>query len=156
MTATHPGRIAIRVHGTPIPQGSKRVGRHGKRPVILDNNDDVLAPWRATIRATAEDTCRYHDTITGAVRAWVRFTFTRPPSHYLTDGIRLRTSAPSYPGHRCGDIDKLLRAVLDAITGVVIHDDTQVIDVRARKFYAGEHELALDQAGVDIIIEELA
>lgn len=159
MTTTHlpglGGRIAIRVYGVPIPQGSKRVGRHGKRPVILDNNDQVLAPWRAHVRATAEDVCRYHDIVTGPVRTWVRFTFTRPPSHFLTDGVRLRAGAPQFPGHGCGDVDKLLRAVLDAITGVAIHDDTQVVDVRARKFYAGENEHALDQAGVDIILEEI-
>ncbi|GAW57633.1 hypothetical protein, partial [Nocardioides sp. PD653] len=62
------GRIAIRVHGTPIPQGSKRIGRHGKRAVILDNNDDVLDPWRKHVKAQAADACRYHDTITGPVR----------------------------------------------------------------------------------------
>ena len=153
------GRVAVRVHGTPIPQGSKRIGRHGKRAVILDNNDDVLTPWRDTLRTHATDQTRYEPVpFTGPVRAWVRFTFDRKPSHYRSgrNAHMLKDTAPRFPGHGCGDVDKLLRAVLDAITGVVIADDTQVVDVRARKFYAGEDELALDRPAVDIILEPLA
>ena len=36
---------------------------------------------------------------------------------------------------RLGDIDKLSRAVLDALTGVAYLDDRQVIQLEARKAY---------------------
>ncbi|GAW54704.1 RusA family crossover junction endodeoxyribonuclease [Nocardioides sp. PD653] len=151
------GRIAIRVHGTPIPQGSKRIGRHGKRAVILDNNDDVLDPWRKHVKAQAADACRYHDTITGPVRVWLRFAFPRPGSHYRTgrNAALIRDSAPRYPVAK-NDLDKLQRAVLDALTDAEVWvDDGLVIDVHARKFYAGEHELAPAKPGVEIILEEV-
>ena len=166
MTATLPGvgpnlgaRIAIRVHGTPIPQGSKKIARRGHGTSLVDNNDTILAPWRDHVKATAADQTRYIDTIHGPIRVWVRFTFERPPSHYGSgrNAHLVKDSAPRFAGRACGDLDKLQRAIFDALTDAQVwHDDTQVVDVRARKFYAGEDDLALDQAGVDIILEELA
>lgn len=150
------GRIGIRVHGTPITQGSKTANRFGGG--VRDDNAKTLKPWRDQVRAVAEDTCRYHDTITGPVRIWVRFTFNRPLHHYGTgrnsEAIKERYlhAQPTYKK----DVDKLQRAVFDALTEAgVWADDGQVVDVRARKFYAHGHELALDKAGVDIVIEEL-
>lgn len=154
------GRIAIRVLGTPIPQGSlvPFIDRATRRARVKASNEPTLKAWRKHVTATAKDTCRYHDTITGDVRVWVRFTFTRPPSHYRTgrNAHLLKDRAPRNPGRACGDIDKLQRAIFDALTdaGVWV-DDTQVVDVRARKFYAGEDEYAMDRPGVDIIIEEI-
>lgn len=151
------GRIAIRVHGTPIPQGSKVANRHGNG--VRDANAATLKPWRQHVTATARDACRYHDTLHGPIRIWVRFTFQRPTSHYRTgtNAHLVKDSAPKFAGRACGDLDKLQRAIFDALTDAEVWaDDTQVVDVRARKFYAGEDELALDQPGVDIILEELA
>lgn len=150
------GRIAIRVHGTPIPQGSKTANSFGNG--VRDANAAKLKPWRATVTAAAKDQCRYHDTITGPVQLWLRFAFQRPPSHYRTgrNAALIRDSAPRFPSAK-NDLDKLQRAVLDALTDAQVWaDDGLVVDIRARKFYAGEHEHAPTQPGVDIIIEELA
>jgi Holliday junction resolvase RusA-like endonuclease len=46
-----------------------------------------------------------------------------------------RASAPRLPATR-PDIDKLLRAVLDALTGLVFVDDGQVVTVNMAKEYA--------------------
>jgi Holliday junction resolvase RusA-like endonuclease len=144
-------RIGIRVYGLPIPQGSKTANRfgHGVRD----------APWRKKVTQQAADTLRYHDTITGPVRVWIRFTFTRPPSHYRTgrNAHLLRDQAARLPiSHGLGDIDKHIRAIFDALTDASAwSDDRLVVDVRARKLYAGEDELALDRDGVDIVIEPL-
>lgn len=156
------GRIAIVVDGIPIPQGSKTpvFAGHGRRPRMKDANEKRLKPWRRTVRDRAKDVCAYHDTITTPVQVWVRFTFTRPKSHYRTgrNAHRLKDTSPAMPtGHDLGDIDKLQRAIFDALTDAEVWaDDSLVVDVRARKFYAGEHELALDRAGVVIILEPLA
>jgi crossover junction endodeoxyribonuclease RusA len=47
------------------------------------------------------------------------------------------------------DLDKLLRATLDALTGVVFHDDAQVVKVIAEKVYG-------DVEGVKIEAREAA
>lgn len=153
----HAERTAITITGTPIAQGSKVANRHGGG--VRDANATKLKPWRAHVRAAAEDATRYTARLDGPVRIWIRFTFDRPPTHYGTGRGRhtLRPAAlrdHPFPGHSCGDIDKLTRAILDALTDAQVWaDDTQVVDLRARKFYAGEHELARPAAGVDIILE---
>lgn len=45
------------------------------------------------------------------------------------------------------DLDNVLKAVLDACNGVVFHDDAQVTDIRASKYYG-------DIPRVDVIISE--
>lgn len=141
----------------PVQQGSKTAGiTKAGRSFLRDANASDLKPYRETLTAEAVDAWRYHDQLTGPVRAWIRFTFDRPPSHYRTgrNAHLLRESAPSHPGRADGDLDKLVRAVCDALTdaGVWV-DDTQLVDLRARKFYAGEHEYALQRAGVQVTLE---
>jgi Holliday junction resolvase RusA-like endonuclease len=161
-TLQHAWRVALRIYGEPIPQGSKRIARRGKgktqRTFLLDNNEALLHPWRAHVKAQAEDQARYADSLAGPLRVWIRFTFTRPPSHYRSgrNSHLLKAGAAAFPGHGCGDIDKLVRAIFDAFTDAgVWSDDTQVVDVRARKFYVDEDQHALDRSGVDVVIEPL-
>lgn len=155
-----PGRLGIRVTGIPIPQGSKKIVRRGHGTFLVDTNDKKLAPWRDHIHATAQDTLRYHDTITGPVRVWLTFAFDRPRSHYRTgrNAELLKDTAPrAATSHGLGDVDKLTRAVFDALTTAQVWtDDALVIDTRVRKFYAGEHPDAPPTPGVDIVLEELA
>jgi crossover junction endodeoxyribonuclease RusA len=66
------------------------------------------------------------------------FWFARPASHYGTKNgaLYLKPSAPAQPvSARLGDVDKLSRAVLDALTGVAYLDDRQVILLQASKGY---------------------
>jgi Holliday junction resolvase RusA-like endonuclease len=64
------------------------------------------------------------------------FVLARPRSHYGTgrNADRLRATAPAWPCSR-PDATKLLRAVEDALTGVVWRDDGQVVVQTARKVY---------------------
>jgi len=66
------------------------------------------------------------------------FWFPRPASHYgIKAGISyLKPTAPIEPiSSRVGDLDKLCRAILDALTGVAYLDDRQVVELDARKAY---------------------
>lgn len=151
--------LVIVVHGTPVTQGSKTVvpARGKRRATLRDQNGKTLKPWRDKVKKHAIAASRYHDKFTGPVRVTVRFSFDRPPSHYRSGGNAhlLKDGAPLYPTYK-QDLDKLQRACFDALTDAEVWDDDgQVVDVRARKFYAGESEYALDQAGVLILIEAL-
>ena len=152
-------RYTITLRIRPVQQGSKTAGqRNDGSPYLRDSNAHALKTYRDQLSARAADDWTYRDQLTGPVRAWIRFTFDRPKSHYRTgrNALLLRDSAPSHPGRADGDLDKLVRAVCDALTDArVWTDDTQLVDLRARKFYAGEDEYALPQAGVQIILEEL-
>ena len=66
------------------------------------------------------------------------FYLPRPKSHFTKRGVRL--SAPWWPVTK-PDLDKLTRALLDALTDAGIwRDDSQAVELHAEKIYH-------DQAG---------
>jgi crossover junction endodeoxyribonuclease RusA len=130
--------IAFHVPGVPAPQGSKRhVGRG-----ILVESSKALAPWRTTVGVVARQ--EYSGPpLDGPVRVKLTFTFPRLKRHYRANG-ELRDSAEYWHGSR-PDVDKLARAVLDGLTGIVFRDDGQVCELAAGKRYG-------DNAGVDVMV----
>lgn len=134
--ATRLTMVEITVPGTPVPQGSKRVVPTKQGPRVAEGNAERLRPWRAAVAAAAAYSMDGDDALTGPVRVDVVFTFARPLTHYGTGANEgsLKASAPLFRG-QAPDIDKLLRAVFDALTGIVFRDDSQVADVTARKLY---------------------
>lgn len=129
--------IAFTVDGLPIPQGSKTVGHTtGGTSFVREGNRAALMPWRSAISTRAREAMEGRAPFAGPVRLDVDFAFPRPKSHYRT-GKRageLKLSAPTWSTPR-PDLDKLLRALGDALTGVVVRDDAQVVSVEASKRY---------------------
>lgn len=123
--------LVVNVIGSPVQQGSKTAGvaKNGK-PYLRDSNDKNLRPWRAEVAGCVNDAM----TTTGwtmldeACEVVISFFHPRPGSHYGTGrnaGI-LKQSAP-YWKSTAPDIDKLTRAVLDALTtSRAIRDDGRV------------------------------
>jgi crossover junction endodeoxyribonuclease RusA len=69
------------------------------------------------------------------------FTFKRPKSHVTSKGT-LREGYSEYHVQR-PDVDKLSRAILDALTGIAYQDDSQVVTLAATKTWG-------DSDGVEI------
>lgn len=142
--------LVIIAYGKPVTQGSKVRTRWGMR----DDNTATLRPWREAVKTAALEVMQAHDRYIGPVTVRIVFCFDRPAHHYRTgrNAHLLRDAAPAFPFNRgSGDTDKLTRACFDALTDAgVWKDDAQVVDVRARKVWAGEHELALHIPGVAI------
>ena len=121
--------LQFRVAGLPVTQGSKRAVLRGKRAGLIDANDAKLRPWREAVRAVAADAWGNHPPIAGPVRVLVLFALHKPAS-----APKSRRSWPM--GARSGDVDKLARAVLDAITDAgVWRDDAQVVRLEVIKDY---------------------
>lgn len=119
---TRSNEFAFHVAGKPVTQGSKRIGRIGSRPVVLDDNSGLKA-WRAAVTLAARHAWGGRPPIGAAtdVSVIVEFAFTKPKSSRYT-----------YP--RRADIDKLTRALFDSITDAgVWADDDQVTILIARK-----------------------
>lgn len=55
-------------------------------------------------------------------------------AHLLKEGAEARPVRGGHGGHP--DVDKLLRALLDSLTGVVWEDDSQITDAHTRKRFA--------------------
>jgi len=121
------------VFGVAAPQGSKRL--LGKAMV---ESSKRVHPWRSDVRTAAIQNKPRDWDMTPPMLVDVVFWFPRPASHYGSKaGVSyIKASAPSEPvSARVGDIDKLCRAILDALTGVMYFDDRQVIELDARKAY---------------------
>ncbi len=143
--------LHIRVNGIPAPQGSKRHVGNGR----MVEQSKAVGPWREAVRAQAQAAIgpRWR-ALDGPVDVSLVFTFPRPNAHYGTgrNAGKLKPSAPRFPAtRRRGDIDKLVRAVLDGITqGGAIADDGLVVMLDAVKLYPVDGQAP----GADIWIRE--
>ena len=128
------GAYSFTVFGTAAPQGSKSYLGKG----VMVESSTRVRPWRNDVRCAAIDSKPAGWDLGHSMQVCLIFWFPRPASHYGTkNGISyLKANAPAEPvSARVGDIDKLSRAVLDALTGVAYLDDRQVVDLQARKAY---------------------
>ena len=124
--------VAFTVHGVPAPQGSKtRTPQGGMR-----ESSRKVEPWRNAVAAAGAAAMHERELLVGAVALDVVFVFPRPRSHFGTgrNAGQLKPSAPIYCSTQ-PDLDKLVRAVGDAMSGIVFRDDALVVELRARKHY---------------------
>lgn len=130
------GATMFEVAGEPVPQGSKQAYVVKGRAVVTERGRATLGPWRAQIAAVALE--HLSEPLEGPVSVCLAFTFGRPKKHYRTGrhAGELLSTAPSLHTTR-PDVDKLARAVLDALTGIAFRDDGQVAELSARKTFGG-------------------
>lgn len=131
-----PELVAFVVAGLPVAQGSKTVVKAGGYHRAVESNDRNLRPWRAAVAAAALEAMDLADPVTGPLIVTLDFRAPRPRSHYGT-GRNAGTVRAGAPNARttAPDIDKLSRAVLDALAGIVYVDDSQVVELHAHKRY---------------------
>ena len=122
----HP--ISFVAFGKPTAQGSARaiMSKRMKAPVVVQVNKASLRSWRSVVADAAVSAMHGASPHRGAVR--VDVTFYTP----ITKAAAKRRDP--YPSGR-PDRDKLERAVMDALSGIVFVDDCQVCDGRTRKLW---------------------
>jgi Holliday junction resolvase RusA-like endonuclease len=132
------------VPGRAHPAGSKRaLPIKGGRFVVVDANRKVR-DWQhrvATVVAEGRREAGKTDIIDGPVALLVEFIFERPKSHFGTgkNSDRVKPGSPEFHVSK-PDVTKLVRAVEDALTGVVYRDDSQVVLTHAIKRYARDKQ----------------
>lgn len=127
--------VKFAVSGQPLPQGSKVVKRRGRVNVLVDQSDiktktrpsNALKKWRARIADQAAAVYKA-EPWAGPVVLSAEFVLPLPRSYLTTRGA-LRRGKPTTPMLK-PDLDKLLRAIKDACTKILYHDDAQVIAYR--------------------------
>lgn len=125
------------VPGRPAPQGSKR---HVGRGIMIESSKAV-GPWRAVVALALGETIPAP--MSGPIHVEAAFVMPRPKS---TPKTRATPPAVKKP-----DLDKLLRAILDAGTTIAWNDDSQIVSIHATKRIAELDE----QPGVALTITEL-
>lgn len=119
------------VPGAPAPQGSKR---HVGRGILIESSKNV-GPWRERVALAAHSNAA--GLLDPPVSVRLDFIMPRPKSAPKTKTL----AAVKRP-----DIDKLARAILDALTDVWLRDDSHVVELCATKRLA----LVDEQPGVTI------
>lgn len=139
------------VAGKPIPKGSKngniKRNKFGQQFVVIyDQQKKGLKDWENTVRMAAISRWQGREMIQGAVRINLIFQIKRPKNQLTSKGKRTKYYRP-FPTVK-PDVDKLERAILDSLTGIVYKDDAQVVTGFHFKRYS-------ELEGVWITISEL-
>ena len=119
--------MTFTVLGAPATKGSvvSFIGATGR--VVTKADNQGLASWTQAVGWAARAAgmrCAPRET---AIRIVATFQFVRPAS-------RKRRVAPTVKP----DLDKLTRALLDALTGVGYVDDAQVVELEIAKVYGAD------------------
>lgn len=140
---------SLLVRGLPAPQGSKRgiVNRYTQKVAMVESSKRVK-PWRADIREAAETEMRGSPPVRGPLSMSITFVFPRPKGHYGSgrNASILKATAPEYHTGK-PDLDKLARAALDAMTGIVYVDDAQIVQLHLSKRYPGHGDAPVEVSG---------
>ena len=138
--------ITFHVPGTSKPQGSKVLQSaviNGQTKSWLRDADSGLHSWRDTIRHYAKQAmveAGQEHKFALNVEVSILFVLKRPKS------VSKNRSMPNVKP----DLDKLARAVLDALDGICYDNDSKVVELQLRKVYetdGGPQEGALISVG---------
>lgn len=123
--------LTFTVYGVPQPKGNLRafMKRGMKFPIVTDSNRNAKS-WSQLVAEAANHAfgTAPPDLFTEGVRLTVAFYLPRPKKYQKRGVAVAHLVAP--------DIDKLLRAILDALSQVAWRDDSQVVELLATKAYA--------------------
>lgn len=120
--------LSFTVHGKPVAQGSTRAFVVKGRPIITSTAKG-LKSWRTLVSLTLQERIQEIGLegrlpLEGPVFVSMRFRIPRPKSE--------PKNRRTWPDRR-PDLDKLVRAVLDSLSGVAFSDDGQVVSIFAEE-----------------------
>ena len=139
--------IEFFVHGTAVPQGSKRaIGGN-----LVEMGGTRLRDWRGLCASECQAKMNGQGLLTGPVCVRAVFFRLRPKTHYGTgrNAHVLKRDLPLAP-MTTPDIDKLGRSLLDSLTGIAFRDDGQVARLWLEKQWAdGPPGVSVSIWGID-------
>jgi crossover junction endodeoxyribonuclease RusA len=120
------GQVSFFAAGIPQPKGStKAFMPKGARFPVVTSDNTKLKPWGDTVKIMAQQNAPNGGPWSGPIAVHLIFHMPRPKS--LPRKVLHHLKKP--------DTDKLIRGILDALKGVFYVDDSQVVEVFARKVY---------------------
>jgi Holliday junction resolvase RusA-like endonuclease len=131
--------------------------KDGSHTVHLAHDNAALKPWAQAVAGAAILARAQSDRLDSPwrgvpIRVACRFYLPRVKADWGTgrNALKLKPSAATH--HiRKPDVDKLVRGVLDALTGVLYGDDGQVVSAPAEKVLCGPGESPRAEIEVEIL-----
>jgi crossover junction endodeoxyribonuclease RusA len=141
--------VAFKVPGIPRPQGSSKWIRSATTGKSIPGRNPALANWRSRVADFAMNAWGDMPVLLGPLKIQLHFRFPRPKSHYGAgrNAEKLKPSSPLSHIQR-PDLDKLVRAVFDGMTGIIFKDDSQITGLAATKEWSPDN-----RPGVFVIVE---
>ena len=121
-------RVRFIVDAEPRSQGSMTAVYNRRLGIarVRHSNAPALSSWRNLVREAARKE--------GAA------LWTGPIGMRMSFGLKAPLNkSHGYP--KSPDLDKLIRGVLDALTGVCYHDDSQVVNIESEKLWRSTTEI---------------
>lgn len=122
--------IRFTVLGRARPQGSKR---HVGRGVMVESSK-ALKPWRQDVAGMASYEVAGSMPFAAHVPVKLSLDF-----YFAAPKKCKRAGMTTKP-----DASKLARAIEDSLTGIVFHDDAQVVQLLVRKFYGTPERVEIE------------
>lgn len=136
--------VAFQVPGKPVGKGRPRATKRGKHIALYTPEKTVS--YESTVALAASQAMSGRQLIAGPVYVLMSIVLPVPRSwsqrkqNEALAGVLVPTTKP--------DMDNVIKAVFDAINGVVWNDDAQVADLRVTRRYGGT-------PGVSVIVSVL-
>ena len=131
--------VSFFVAGEPVPQAGMRTVWIAGHARLITTGGKNLAFWRQRIATEAQQAMGERSPFDVPVSVAAQFYLPRPKS---------RPKRAQFPDRK-PDVDKLARAVLDSLTGIVFRDDSLVCSLFVVKHYA------TGMTGVEVSVYDL-
>jgi len=132
--------ISFFVPGVPGTAGSKKfvgMAKSTGRAIIVDSSGVKGKTWRLAVQYACMEMMRINGIEKfekGALCLSVSFNMPRPKHHFNSKGATKQTSPLWHTSKP--DATKMLRAVEDALNGILWNDDSNIATQSVRKWYA--------------------
>lgn len=127
--------VRLFIPGDPVPKGRPRAFQM-QRGRIGHYTPKKTRNWETETRRIAREAMQAKTLMEGPVRLEVMAVFSAPGS-WPRWKRNLVENQHIFPTGR-SDVDNVVKALSDALNGVVWHDDGQVVDLVARKRYSSK------------------
>ena len=127
--------ITINIPGRPVPQPRHQISTIGGFARAYIPKDNPIHSFKESVRLVAKLAMVNNTIAEGPIRISCEFVIDRPKSHTKARRSKFRESHSQKP-----DLDNLVKALTDAMTGIVWVDDSQVSSILASKRWTNEGE----------------
>jgi len=123
--------VIIEIPGDPVPKARPRVDRRRAHTPMRTR------VFETHVRAAYCEQVGMRS-LEGPLSADIRFYFGIPKSWKKDKRFKAKAGLIKPTGQNIGDIDNLVKSVLDGLNGYAYEDDSQVVELVARKLYSEE------------------
>ena len=124
--------IEFTVPGRPVPMARPRVTMHGTY------TPKRCRDYKAAVSIAAKVAMVGKEPIEGAVALFIKLGYGAPQSWTKAKRAAASGNAIRPIGRNTGDADNHAKAIMDALTGIVWKDDSQVVCLTVEKWYGHE------------------